>query len=268
MKKRSLSKVMALAMTGIMLCAPLSVNATEVTDPDAATGSTTGDGKVEDIVDKSIFKVELPTEAEEPAKSIFKFTLDPQGLIMDTAAEAYENAEFDGTGFYFTNKTVDEEGNEVVSYSCVSDSLTATNKGTVPVSVQLNAAATLENIALSDDEGFTADPTAASVYLALMSGRLYEPLSSETAAATINTYLDPAVDGAYAVKYAAGTGYTYELTDEAIANPADYFPSLNFNLYGLCNTGADFDSWAAAKDDSPQVSVTWTLTEYVETPEE
>ena len=264
MKKRSLSRFMALAMTGIMLCAPLSVNATEVTDPDAAAGTVTGDGNVEDIVDKSIFKVELPTEAEEPAKSAFKFTLDPQGLIMDTDSAAYGNAAFDGTGFYFTNKSVDDEGNEVLSYSCVSDSLTVTNKGTIPVDVQLDAVATLENIALSDDEGFEADPTTASVYLALMSGNLYEPLKSDTAAATINTYLDPAVDGAYAVKYDSAAGYTYELTQDAIDNPADYFPSLAFNLYGLCNTGADFDSWAAAKDDVPQVSVTWTLTQHVE----
>ncbi|MCI8509148.1 MAG: hypothetical protein HFJ06_11375 [Lachnospiraceae bacterium] len=269
MKKTSLSKFMALAMTGVMLCAPLSVSAaptTEITDKDAATGGVTGDGNVEAIVDKSIFKVELPTEAEEPAQSIFKFTLDPQGLIMETEAAAHGNAAFDGTGFYFTNKTTDEEGNEVTSYSCSSDSLTATNKGTVPVDVQLDAAATLTNISLSEDDTFESDPTAASVYLALISGDFYEPLKADTATATINTSLDPAVEGAYAVKYDSTAGYTYELTQEAIDNPADYFPSLQFSFYGLCNTAGDFASWDAAKDDTPQVSVTWTLTEHVETP--
>ncbi len=269
MKKTSLSKFMALAMTGVMLCVPLSVSAaptTEITDKDAATGGVTGDGNVEAIVDKSIFKVELPTEAEEPAQSIFKFILDPQGLIMETEAAAHGNAAFDGTGFYFTNKTTDEEGNEVISYSCLSDSLTATNKGTIPVDVQLDAAATLENIALSDEESFESDPTTPSLYLALMSGNLFEPLKSDTATATINTSLDPAVEGAYAVKYDSTAGYTYELVPDAIDNPTDYFPSLEFNLYGLCNTNADYAAWEAAKDDVPQVSVTWTLTEHVETP--
>lgn len=270
MKKRSLSRFMSLAMTGIMLCAPLSVNAaptTEVTDKDAATGTVSGDGQVEAIVDKSIFKVELPTEEEDPAKSIFGFKLDPQGLIMDTDAEAYGNATFDGSGFYFTNNSVDDEGNPVASYSCYSDSLTATNKGTIPVDVQLDATATLgDNITLSDDEGFEAAPSDASVYIALMSGDFLEPLKADTGVATITTSLNPADNGAYAVKYDTTGGYTYELTQEAIDNPDNYFYSLQFNLYGLCNTNGDFANWEAAKDDTPQVSVTWTLTEHVETP--
>ncbi|MCM1157849.1 MAG: hypothetical protein NC300_09515 [Bacteroidales bacterium] len=264
MKRTSLTKFMALALTGAMLIAPLSVSATEVDDETAAKGDITGAGNVEGIVNKDVFKVVLPTVAT--GDTTFNFILDPQGLIKDTNGEKYTNATFDvaAKGLYFANPQTDGS----TKYMASSPALTAINKGTVAVDVTLTAAAqdltaadSSYTIGLAADDTFADDKTT-SVYLALKSGSQTAALSSD--GATITDSLDAAPSDAYAVTYdSTNSKYEYGLTDAAKA--ADYagFDSLDFNLSGACNTAAD---WAAAKDATPGVQVTWTLTKHFEAP--
>lgn len=135
--KKNLLKFMALAMTGIMLCAPLSVNATQADAPDdSAEGTTTGSGEVEGILDKEVFKVDLPVIPNDGSDTTFDFILDPQGLIRDTDSAAYDGADFDSkaAGLYFKNT----DGSDTW-YSAESDFLKAVNMSTIPVDISITA---------------------------------------------------------------------------------------------------------------------------------
>lgn len=263
MKKNHLFKLAALAMAGAMAIAPLPVSAAEVDSEDAAQGTTTGTGDVEGIVNKDVFKVELPTIAA--GDTTFNFILDPQGLIKDTDGAAHTGATFDenAKGLYFANPQSDS----TVKYMASSPALTAKNKGTLDVDVTLSAAAnalsdTGYSIGLAPDDTFAGDK-ATNVYLALVSGDQTVALTDE--GATITDTLDAAPADAYEVTYdTTDSKYKYGLTTAAQA--ADYagFDSLNFNMTGACNTAAD---WAAAEAAAPTVDVAWTLERHYVVPE-
>lgn len=257
MKRKNLSKFVALALAGAMMIAPLPVSAAEIDSEDAAQGSTSGDGNVEGIVNKDVFKVELPTIPDDGSDTTFDFILDPQGLIKDTNGAAHTGDTFDenAKGLYFANPQ-DGGGNK---YMASSPALTAKNKGTTDVDVTLTATAnTLSDsgytIGLSEDETFTGDKST-SIYLALVSGDQTAALTKD--GATITNTLSAAPEDAYEVTYDnTNSNYVYGLT--AAAQAADYtgFDSLDFNMTGACNTAAD---WAVAKDATPGVDVAWEL---------
>ena len=253
---------MALALTGVMLCSPISVFAADTTES-PASGNATGDGKVEGIVNKDIFTVELPTIAEDD--KTFNFILDPQGLIKDTSAGAYESAKFeDGASLFFKLAKADAAGN---AYASSSDALTVTNKGSVAVDVSLTATASnlsndADTIALTSDNTF-ADDTSASVYLALVSGDTTKALTSD-AGATIQSSMDAVDEKNFEVKYDSTNGYTYGLKADTQDSE---FKTLSFNLTGVCNTSADTATWDKVKDITPSVEVTWTLAKHTDKPE-
>ncbi len=262
MMKKNLSKLVALAIAGAMVITPLPVSAAEVDSEDAAQGTTTGTGDVEGIVNKDVFKVELPTIAA--GDTTFNFILDPQGLIKDTNGAAHSGATFDenAKGLYFANPQADSS----VKYMASSPALTAKNKGTVDVDVTLSATAnalsdTGYSIGLAPDDTFAGDK-ATNVYLALVSGTQTVALTDE--GATITDTLDAAPADAYEVTYdTTDSKYKYGLT--AAAQAADYagFDSLDFNMTGACNTAAD---WAAAEAAAPTVDVAWKLEKHAESP--
>lgn len=265
MKRKNLSKFVALAMAGAMMIVPIPAAAAEVDSEDAAQGTTTGTGDVEGIVNKDVFKVELPTIAD--GDTTFNFILDPQGLITDTAGKAYEdeNATFDTTanGLYFANPKDDN----TVEYKASSPSLTAKNKGTTDVDVTLTAVAKAlsgsgYSIGLSDNDAFSGDRST-SVYLAMVSRGQTAALTKS--GAKITDTLNAAPANAYEVTY-NDTDQKYEYGLTTAAQAADYtgFDSLDFNLVGACNTAAD---WAAAKDATPTVDVAWELERHYIVPE-
>lgn len=257
MKRKNLSKFVALALAGAMMIAPLPVSAAEIDSEDAAQGSTSGDGNVEGIVNKDVFKVELPTIPDDDSDTTFDFILDPQGLIKDTNGTAHTGATFDenAKGLYFANPQSDNS----IKYMGSSPALTAKNKGTTDVDVTLTAAAKALSgsgytIGLSEDETFAGDKST-SVYLALVSGDQTAALTKD--GATITHTLNAAPEDAYEVTYnTTDSKYEYGLT--AAAQAADYtgFDSLDFNMTGACNTAAD---WAAAEAAAPSVDVAWEL---------
>lgn len=262
MKRKNLSKFVAIALAGAMMIAPLPVSAAEIDSEDAAQGTTSGDGNVEGIVNKDVFKVELPTIPADNSDTTFDFILDPQGLIKDTNGAAHTGDTFDenAKGVYFANPQ-DGGGNK---YMASSPALTAKNKGTTDVDVTLTATAKALSdsgyaIGLSEDDTFTDDKST-SVYLALVSGDQTAALTKD--GATITDTLNAAPADAYEVTYnSTDNKYVYGLT--AAAQAADYtgFDSLDFNLTGACNTNAD---WAAAKDAAPSVDVAWELEKHFE----
>lgn len=257
MKRKNLSKFVALAMVGAMMIVPIPAAAADVDSEDAAQGTTTGTGDVEGIVNKDVFKVELPTIGD--GDTTFNFILDPQGLITDTAGKAYEdeNATFDSNakGLYFANPKDDN----TVEYKASSPSLTAKNKGTTDVDVTLTATAkalsgTGYTIGLSQNDAFSGDRST-SVYLAMVSRGQTAALTNS--GAKITDTLNAAPANAYEVTYNDTDGiYEYGLTTAAQAADYNGFDSLDFNLVGACNTTAD---WAAAKDAAPTVDVAWEL---------
>lgn len=255
MKKKFVTKIVALAMASAVMVAPVTAQAadTEVTDPDTATGTVQGSGEVEAIVDKDVFAVVLPTVADHA--STFNFILDPQEVIKSTSNAAYANATFnDHTGVYF-NSATDTYGKD-------SAVLTAENKSSYDVDITLSATASDladatkgYTIPLTSDNTFANDKTT-SLYLALVSGGKTEPLTSE--GATITNKI-AALPDAYEIAYdSASSAYKYQIKSGTTG-----FKTCTFNLTGACNKSAD---WAIAKDAAPKVDVTWTVEKHFETP--
>lgn len=258
-------KLLALTLAGVLALNPMVALAADSTES-PAEGELGGDGKIEGVVDKEIFVVELPTVTE--SDTTFDFILDPQGLIKETTGAAYTSKTFDDTakGVYFNNTA---EG-AAKDYSGASDALVAINKGTVDVDVTLEATVDALSgdgyeIVMTDDKTFASD-TNTSLYLALKSkvGSDEQEKAITTAndvsSAKIEASLDKAPDEAYEIKYADGA-YKYQLTTAASAADYDGFASIEFSLEGACNTAETVD-WSAAKDATPTVDVTWSLKEH------
>lgn len=255
MKRKFVTKIVALTMASAVMVSPLTAQAAdkEVTDPDTATGTVEGSGNVEAIVDTDVFSVVLPTV--EDHGDTFDFILDPQEVIKSTNNAAYEDATFnDHTGVYFNN-AADTYGKD-------SAVLSAENKSSYDVDITLSATATN----LTDDEkGYTipltsdntfADDKTTSLYLALVSGDKTEPLTTD--GATITNEI-AALSDAYEIAYDT-TDKTYEYQ---LKSDASGFKTCDFNLTGACNKSAD---WTAAKDATPKVDVTWTVEKHKAAP--
>ncbi len=253
-------KIVALAMASTILAVPMTANAavpaneTEVTEEANATGTVQGSGDVEAIVDKDVFAVVLPTVADNA--STFDFILDPQEVIKSTSNAAYAGATFnDHTGVYFKK--------DATTYGKDSAVLTATNKSSYDVDITLAATASnlvaadkSYSIPLTEDSTFADDKTT-SLYLALVSGSETKALTAEEGA-TITNKISALADS-YEIAYdAASAEYKYQLKASATG-----FKTSTFNLTGACNKAAD---WAAAKDATPEVDVTWTVEKHFETP--
>ena len=136
--RKTFKKLMVFSITGAMMLAPMSAMAADTeatTSP--AEGNQDGAGELEGYVDKNVFAVVLPTADE----NTFKFTLDPQGLISASKDSSSSKADFtsadveDGATLLFKHT----DG----SYGSKSNVLTAKNKGTSPVDVQVEADASI-----------------------------------------------------------------------------------------------------------------------------
>jgi hypothetical protein len=128
----------------------------------ADEGRTTGSGKVEGSTSDKVFRVELPTIAEND--DTFNYIIDPLGLIEEAGADRYGALTFEAsTSVYFKNTgtTITED------YAHESDALTVKNYSTDPVDLTVTVKATdVEGITLTDDETFANDKNT-SLYLAL-----------------------------------------------------------------------------------------------------
>lgn len=241
---KSLKKLVATALT-VTLVATGSFAVCAADDG----GNLEGTGSVEGVVDKEVFKVELPTVSTND--TTFDFIMDPQGLIEATNGAAYEGLKFEsGATVYFANSV---SGND---YTSTSEDLKITNKSTMEVNVSLEATvAAVEGLTMAEDADFAADDKEAKLYLAISDGTNTEAITTE--AAKITAEMDAAPEDAYEVKYdSEGKEYAYDLTDAAKAEDYDGFATYSFNLEGACNPNGD---WKGLDSASPKINVVWTV---------
>lgn len=243
---KSLKKLVATALTvtlvatsGFAVCAAGG----------SAGGNLEGAGNVEGVVDKEVFKVELPTVSTND--TTFDFIMDPQGLIEATNGAAYEGLTFEsGATVYFANSVSSND------YTSTSEDLKITNKSTMKVNVSLEATvAAVEGLAMAESATFAADDKDAKLYLAITDGTKTEAITADAAKITAEMAAAPA--DAYEVKYdSTGKEYAYDLTDAAKAESYDGFATYSFNLKGACNPNGDWKDLANAK---PAINVVWTV---------
>ncbi len=171
-------------------------------------------------------QVVLPTDNSR----IFDFILDPERLISQTGAAAYDNQRFEKDATLFFQRTDDTE----VDYSSTSDAVTMINKGPVPVEITVTAkidASSLGDIRLTDDREFT-DDTDMSIFLALTDGEHMIPIDEE--------------EGAVLRITASADAETEQKEDHI----------YHFRLTGAANSNGN---WKKLSEGAPRVTVSWTL---------
>jgi hypothetical protein len=169
---------------------------------------------------KAIQKVVLSTGTED----IFDFILDPYQLINMTDAVAYEGKRFEEGATLFFKRS---DGRVKEDYSSVSDEIVITNKGDVPVEIELTARfSSLGKVVVTDDGEFKKDKKA-NIYLALTDGKNTVPIDDDGAA--IHVIIPAVTDGE--------NEYSFWLT-------------------GSANKNGD---WEALTDIVPKVTVAWDI---------
>lgn len=251
-------KIAGFLAATMMVNAFLPANAVSLVE--ASSGTDTGSGAIEGLVEKKIFAVELPAapadvtqdevNEDEIVSTPYDFYMDPKGIMK----EQQTDKKFEpNTNLYFRNR---EEG-AAYDFSHVSDALTIRNKSTMDVDVELDASVTgLDGIKLTRDEGFLND-TSASVYLALMDNReRTAPIDK------YNSFLKATLKGspkAYKVIYDEDEDkYKYQLkSDPELKASGITFPEYTFRMTGACNTK---NGWSNLPEDiAPVVTATWKV---------
>lgn len=243
MIKKSVKRYMALIIVAAMI---LSLS-TDVSAEDLSQNSDSDINQLTAGVETDIYQVVMPTNTD----GIFDFILDPQGLINETngALHGGKNFEKDCTVFFRRS-----DGKVKEDYSCKSDSVTITNKSTMPVEVSLDVKIdpnSLEGIKMTEDSKFKKDKSA-SLYLAVVDGKEEIPVGKD--GVTICKNIDAAPDGAYGYDYDVGKEeYTYGLRKN-IDNIT--FDEYSFQITGAANKKGD---WTEIGDSIPKIVVTWKV---------
>ena len=210
----------------------------------ADSGSTTGQGDLDIAQESAIFSVVLPTVPED--SSPFDYIVDPEGVIKITDAAKYDGATFEeGQTVYFANTS------GTTDYSHVSDTLVATNKSTMDVTITVEATvAEADGIELVTKNSLAA-ATTASLYLGFSdSVGNQTPTALTTAGLTASANI-AAAEGAYTISYNAAEGCYEKVLDEDFAGT---FETYSFKLEGACST----KGWDSSLE-LPAVDVVWSI---------
>ena len=263
--KKTFKRFMAFVMAGVLLASPFGgtvANASAgdpITSGDSpAQGEASASGDMEGYVDTQIFKVVLPTSADDT----FNFIMDPQGLIAKTSGDRYDDATFEsGANVYFNTASADASGD----YKKTSKSIQVYNKGTVKVNVAVKATIDdIDGITMASGDTFASGDTTPGLYLAFTasgdadaSGDFSKVFTED--GAELNAVLNAANTDYYEFTWASGDNkYKYDLTEEMASGDADDFPDYSFALTGACNSYAD---WSELTEAAPAVKITWSLTD-------
>lgn len=252
MKKRFKKFVAVLTATTLLLSTSMFAIAAESEDGATSAGGTiSGNGTVEDYLDKDVFKVVLP------AVSDVDFTIDPQGLL----GVADENAYTLGAGaVYFANVS----GNST-TYSNVSDPVAVGNKSSYDVDVKLTVNLTAaDGITMVDSAEDLEDATVPSLYLAFQEAD-DDAATAITEATTVATAKQvagiPEADDAYEIVAesdgAGGYTYKYVLSENYEGTPAE----ASYTLTGACDKTAD---WSSVKDLTVKADLVWSVVKHEE----
>ncbi|MBQ8526918.1 MAG: hypothetical protein IJ429_00465 [Lachnospiraceae bacterium] len=265
--KKSFKKFIVFTMVCMLALTPMTAFAADgdiTTAP--AEGSASGSGEIEGIVDKDVFCVSLPTIAED--SDIFNFILDPQQLIAETDAAAFDvGTTFEEGASLFFKSVVSGNtisANSTDDYASQSSSLIIRNKSTFDVDVDVEAElkdlsdeAGTYTIVPKDAEDYT-DDTNTSMYLAVKLGDSTTAITAE--GATASATVSKVDEEDYEVVYTEEDGYKFELKDDVTE-----FPATSISLAGSCNTNAEVD-WEAAKTAAPSVDLTWSVDKHSDGP--
>jgi len=223
----------------------------------ADSGSLSGEGEVEAIVDTDVFKVELPTVSA--SDTTFDFILDPQELLKASGNDAYASGTFALGGHMYFLSAAD-------TYTSNSKVLTATNKSSADVDINVKAelknhdsiaivaasavaAATSPSMYLAigmPATDTTAVDTSADTMTAMTTSA--DGVTSASATATI-----PAVASNYEIKYVTDH---YEMAE--VSSPAAY-KTQSFYIDGAINTLAVASGWKDLQIAQPDIEVTWEI---------
>lgn len=249
-------KILAIALCATMAFGTTMVYAadTDVSSEGDATNSGSaleGDGLVEGYLSSDVFKVTLPTTTDAG----IEMTLDPQGLLNVIDNGKYSTG--DGA-IYFPGATDNTK----------SDDIVVKNKSSFKVDVELDVAVTTgDKITLVDDSAKLADATTPSMYLEITDDASAPNVKALADATKVSTTLD-AIE--YEIKTAdsATDGYTQSKTEPGkyyayLPKSASDAETVTYNISGSCDSTAD---WSGAVDETPSISVTWTVKKHAEAP--
>ncbi len=181
--------------------------------------------QIEELDEEKVFRVILPADTSH----IFDFIMDPQQLITQTSAAAYDGSRFEEGATLFFKR---DDGISEDEYSSCSDEIRIANVGTAAVKISLSAWVdpnSVKGISMTEDPDFTNEENP-SLYLALKDGERTVPIDSEG-----NARIEIGMEGAL-----EGEDNTY-----------------SFQLTGAVNSNAD---WSELTDIAPEVTVTWKVT--------
>lgn len=273
-----LRKFMALGLVALLtMSQTIMAFATDTTDPELATGNTSGDGSLEGYVDTDVFTVTLPT-----APTV-DFKLDPQELLLVSAPAATLDGSVLATGY----------GNKILfadqtNYTTESASLDIVNKSTFSVDVTVNAKlsgltkedetnpydikvldSTAEAFEFGDDTAIamnltTSAATSTNGTIAPVdpavetTTALTDAADGVTVVSTVDSIDD--IDTAYEIKYADSV-YSYGLKDDVSAVP---FKAVSLSLSGTLNDKADWTNFSKDADPSLRVDITYSVAKHVD----
>lgn len=181
--------------------------------------------QIEELDEEKVFRVILPADTSH----IFDFIMDPQQLVTQTSAAAYDGSRFEEGATLFFKR---DDGKSEDEYSSCSDEIRIANVGTAAVKISLSAWVdpnSVKGISMTEDPDFTNEENP-SLYLALKDGERTVPIDSEG-----NARIEIGMEGAL-----EGEDNTY-----------------SFQLTGAVNSNAD---WSELTDIAPEVTVTWKVT--------
>lgn len=252
-----LRKVLAAILAGTMVLGSGVV-------ANAAGGESTGEGTLDQVKDKEVFSVVLPTTQE--TANIFDYILDPTGVIAQTNAEKYSKtatASFTpGKTMYFKNAPA--FGSTTIPYTDESDPITAYNKSNIDVEISVEASiATPSGIDLSSTSVATASVASPSMFIGVKASGsdTVNPITTQTKQVIATSSIASASE-AYKIKYnEADDEYKLVLKDNVKdLKPTDAafattFESYSFVLTGDCSKAGD---WKTVTE-VPAVSLVWTI---------
>jgi hypothetical protein len=206
-----------------------------------STATVGGAGTLEGVVDTDVFSVTLPTASTDT----FNYYADPQGLIAKTNAAKYAEGTTFGEGTIFFK-------NSDTSYTNKSQSLTATNLSSKPVTLTITATATAgtgdDDAALASSS--TLNTTKAEVYLSIGSAD-DDQIALTADGATITKVLGAAPEDAYEYTYnTEKSAYQYALKTNAAT-------TYKFPEYSVYVTGAASENGWKEGAAVPSISVVW-----------
>lgn len=256
MKRKNFVKLTAMVTAVAVAISPAMVFAADTESADDATtaGDTiNGEGGLEGIVNKDVFKVVLPAVQDT------NFTLDPQGLLKIADSTNY------GIGpgaIYFKNTASDG----TITYTGTSDAIEILNKSSYDIDVAFSVKVELpEGVTMAESEDALTSAKTPSVYL--------EMKEAEDSTATALKVGDNAaavkkVDGVAEDANNSATGKGYYINADTSGSTRTYTYKLgsgftntdakkaSYTLSGKCDSISDWSAVNALDADKKNVKTT------------